>query len=155
MDAPVNQNDEVMVIREVARPIYDARNWLKLIGISVIVVGAIQLLSLLGTSFFLYGSLRLLSYGGYAGLGCTFIFSLGFVALGIYLGILLFRAGNQAGQAMVSGSKSALITSLSNLKIYFIITGVFLLIGIIITVASICIALIVIPMGINMLNFGY
>ena len=154
MEALVNQSDEVMVIREVARPVYDARNWLKLIGISVIVVGAIQLLSLLASSFFLYDSRNLLGYGGYAGLGCTFIFSLAFVALGIYLGILLFRAGNKAGEAMVSGSKSALITSLSNLKIYFIITGVFLLIGIIITVVSICITLIVIPMGINMLNIG-
>lgn len=62
------------------------------------------------------------------------------IPIGIYIwmGILLNRAGKLAEPAFMLGDKDLLVQSLSNLKTYFIIMGILTLIGLLTTVAGIC-----------------
>jgi hypothetical protein len=91
------------IIIEVSKPIFDARNWMKFIGILAIISGVTAIFSLVGI------------------LICW---------LPIWMGILLFQSGSRIEKAFEEGSKDDLVDSLLRLKKYFVITGVISLISI-------------------------
>jgi len=113
-------NLEKNIIQEVSDPIYQSRGWLKLIGIVSIVQGILVALSVVGI---------LVAW------------------LPIWMGVVLYRAATSAENAQRNGQKSELTESLNNLKTYFTINGVIMLIGLIILLLSLCGVIVAIVTG--------
>lgn len=90
-------------VSEISQPIFDARNWMKFIGVLAIISGVTAIFSIVGL------------------LICW---------LPIWMGILLYQAGNRIEEAFENGSKEHLMDSMLRLKKYFTITGVISLISI-------------------------
>ncbi len=88
-------------VKEVSVPLYQAKGWMKLLGVVMIVQGVIAAISLVGIII------------------CW---------LPIWLGVLLFKAAGAIEGAQLSGNKQLLIESLNKLKTYFLINGVLMLI---------------------------
>ena len=129
---------ESTLIQDVSRPLYETRNWLKLIGITQIVLSALGILGLL--IYLAVGISATSDYlSGYSGLVFVPLLLLLIpIGLAIWQGILLIQAGSSAQAAGLQGDKSAMTSSLSSLKTYFIITGVLILIYIAFMLLSIC-----------------
>ncbi len=99
-----SNNDQANLIKEVSIPIYQARGWLKLLGVLNIINGVFLVLSLFGIII---------------------------AWLPIWMGVVLYQAGSSSEQAYFNGDKYSFIKSLNQLKLYFTITGIMTLIGII------------------------
>jgi Family of unknown function (DUF5362) len=93
--------EEENVVREVGLPIFESKGWLKLLGVVMIVQGILSALTVVGI------------------LICW---------LPIWLGALLFQAAGAAEGAQINGDKGQLLTSLSKIKMYFMINGILMLI---------------------------
>jgi hypothetical protein len=96
--------DQENLIKEVSIPIYQARGWMKLLGILNIIGGILVALTLIGIII---------------------------AWLPIWMGVILYQAGSASEQAYFNGDKYSLVKSLSQLKLYFTINGILALIGII------------------------
>ena len=96
--------DQSNLIKEVTAPVYQARGWMKFIGVLMIIGGI-----------------------GYA----VTIVGIIIAWLPIWMGVVLFQAGSSSAQAYFSGDKYSLIKSLNQVKLYFTIMGIMTLIGII------------------------
>jgi uncharacterized membrane protein len=96
-------NEQANVIKEVSIPLYQARGWMKLLGILNIIGGVLAALSIVGI----------------------------IVAwLPIWMGVILYQAGSSSEQAYFNGDKYSLGKSLNQLKLYFTINGILALLGI-------------------------
>lgn len=93
-------------------PIYQARGWLKFLGVMFIIGGVGQALTIVGILF---------------------------AWLPIWMGVLMFQAGSSIDSAGQFGDKFAFLRSLGSLKTYFVLQGVLTLIGIILAVTMLCI----------------
>lgn len=96
--------DQENIIKEVSIPIYQARGWMKLLGILNIIGGVLVALTLIGIII---------------------------AWLPIWMGVILYQAGSASEQAYFNGDKYSLVKSLNQLKLYFTINGILALIGII------------------------
>jgi len=97
-----NINSEEKLIEEIAYPLYASRNWLKLIGIILIVYGGLVAISLIGL----------------------------IVAwLPIWIGIICFQAGRKIEIAYMVRDKISLINAQKKLANFFTIYGILILIG--------------------------
>ena len=101
--------DQTQLVREFSLPMYQAKGWLRLLGIVMIVQGIISALTIVGIII---------------------------AWLPIWLGVLLFQAAGAAEGAQMAGSKQQLMESLWKLKTYFVINGVMMLIVLAIIVFS-------------------
>ncbi len=99
--------EEKEIVLQVCRPIYEAKGWMKLLGMASIILGVFSALTIIGL------------------LWCW---------LPIWMGILLFKAGSTIEFAQSTGNKIPLIESLEKIKLYFIINGVLMLLAIILFV---------------------
>lgn len=95
---------DVQFVRDVSAPLYAARGWMKLLGVLMIIYGALLVLTIVGI------------------LICW---------LPIWIGILLLRAASSAEMAQISGDKFQLVEALSKLKTYFTIYGILALLGLV------------------------
>jgi len=96
--------DQSTVIKEVSIPIYQARGWMKLLGVLNIIGGVLLAITLIGI----------------------------IVAwLPIWMGVILYQAGSASEQAYFNGDKYSLMKSLNQLKLYFTINGILALIGVV------------------------
>ena len=102
--------DQVNLIKEVSTPVFQARGWMKFIGILMIIIGVLYALTLVGIII---------------------------AWLPIWMGVVLYQAGSSTEQAYFSGDKFSLIKSLSQLKLYFTIMGIMTLIGIVFSVIAV------------------
>ena len=94
-------NSEAMVTKELSLPLYQGKGWMKFLGVMNIISGVSMALTIVGI----------------------------IVAwLPIWLGVLLFQSASAIEQAQATGDKAAMIQSMSKLKIFFVITGVLMLI---------------------------
>lgn len=102
MDQPNVQasSDSENLIKEIAHPIYQAKFWMQLLGVVMIAYGIVVAIT---------------------------VFGLIVAWLPIWLGVLLFKAAGRVDSAMFSGQKHELIESLRNIKTYFVINGVLML----------------------------
>jgi hypothetical protein len=100
---------ENLQIKQLIDPLYQAKGWLKLLGILTIVSGALSVLSLWGI---------LMAW------------------LPIWMGILLLKAGRSIEAAQVTGDKIEFIECLNKLKVFFTIQGVMMLVVVIITLVG-------------------
>ncbi|RLD33022.1 MAG: hypothetical protein DRJ15_14050 [Bacteroidetes bacterium] len=95
--------DQANLIKEVSIPVYQARGWMKLIGILMIIAGVFYALTIVGIII---------------------------AWLPIWMGVVLYQAGSSSEQAYFNGDKYSLLTSLNKLKLYFTIMGIMTLITI-------------------------
>ena len=114
--APVMQ--DTRVVQELSMPIYQARGWLKFLGVLSIIGGVGQALSIVGILF---------------------------AWLPIWMGVLMFQAGSSIDSAGQFGDRFAFLRSMSSLKTYFVLQGILTLVGIVIAVSMLCI-LFVLPL---------
>jgi hypothetical protein len=96
-------NEQANMIKEVSIPLYQARGWMKLLGILNIIGGVLAALSIVGIII---------------------------AWLPIWMGVILYQAGSSSEQAYFNGDKYSLGKSLNQLKLYFTINGILALIGI-------------------------
>ena len=90
------------LIKSLSLPLYQSRGWMKLLGVLMILYGAIVALSIVGI----------------------------IVAwLPIWLGVLLFQAASSAEEAQINDNPEALLAAMKRLKTYFTVMGVLTLIG--------------------------
>jgi hypothetical protein len=100
---------EASNIKSLSLPLYQSRGWMKLLGVMMILYGALVALSIVGI----------------------------IVAwLPIWLGILLFQTASSAEEAHISDNAEELLAALKRLKTYFTIMGVLTLIGLIFALLS-------------------
>lgn len=102
MSSPVN--DSTQLIKELSLPLYLGKGWLKFLGVLSIIYGILVIFSIWGI------------------LICW---------LPIWMGILLYKAGNAIEIAHLNSDKNQFMISISKLKTYFTISGVMALIGLI------------------------
>ena len=101
-------------------PIYQARGWLKFLGILSIIAGVGQALSVVGVVI---------------------------AWLPIWMGVLMFQAGSSVDSAGQFGDRFAFLRAMGNLKTYFVLQGVLTLIGILFAVSMLCILFILPLLG--------
>jgi hypothetical protein len=89
-------------IRNISSPLYEVLNWMKFVGVSSIVSGVISIFSLFGIAF---------------------------AWLPIWMGVLLYKAANEVDLAHTTKDEQALKVALKNLKTYFVINGILLILS--------------------------
>lgn len=111
-------------VQQLSVPIYQAKGWLKFLGVLSIIAGVGQALSIVGILF---------------------------AWLPIWMGVLMFQAGSNIESAAQFGDKFAFLRSMGSLKTYFVLQGVLSLIGILISVSMLCIMFILPLVGITLI----
>lgn len=104
------------VIKEISRPLFESRNWMKLLGICSMVAGGLYV-------FTIYGII--------------------IAWLPIWMGYLLYKAAGDLEQARAMGQKARLIQGYEKIAKYFKITGIATLVGLVLGVITFIIVLIV------------
>jgi hypothetical protein len=122
--APMAAPQDNPMVRELSNPIYQARGWLKFLGVLSIIGGIVQALSIVGIII---------------------------AWLPIWMGVLMFQAGSSIDAAGQGGDKFAFLNSLGSLKTYFVLQGVLSLIGIIIALSMVCILVVLPLVGITLI----
>ena len=89
-----------MEMKDVALPLYQAKGWIRFLGVMMIIVGALYAVTIIGLLF---------------------------AWLPIWLGVLLFQASSRIEYAYEGGGAVSFMESLQKLKTYFIINGVVVL----------------------------
>ncbi|MDT8393315.1 MAG: DUF5362 family protein [Bacteroidales bacterium] len=102
--------DQSNLIKEVTTPVYQARGWMKFIGVLMIIGGILYALTIVGIII---------------------------AWLPIWMGVVLLKAGSSSEQAYFSGDKYSLIKSLNQIKLYFTIMGILTLISIVFSAIAI------------------
>ncbi len=95
--------DEQAVVKELSIPLYQSKGWIQFLGIVMIIQGILAALTIIGIVF---------------------------AWLPIWLGVLLFRAAGAVDSAAFTGDKHQFLDALRNLKTYFIINGLVMLISV-------------------------
>jgi len=98
---------ESQIIREVSAPLFEAKGWMRFLGVLMILYGALMIMTVVGI------------------LICW---------LPIWLGVCLLRAAGSAELAQTGGDKIQLMMALSRLRTFFTIQGILALIGLILAV---------------------
>jgi hypothetical protein len=112
------------MVQELSVPIYQARSWLKFLGVMSIIGGVVQALSIVGI----------------------------FIAWApIWMGVLMFQAGSSIESAGQFGDKFSFLRSLGNLKTYFVLQGVLTLVAIILVVTMLCIMFVLPLLGFTLI----
>ncbi|EKE77452.1 DUF5362 domain-containing protein [Gallaecimonas xiamenensis] len=101
------QTEQQDIIQRLSLPLFQAKGWMKLVGVIAIISGALQALSIVGILW---------------------------AWLPIWTGVLLFQAASAIEAAQRSGSAEGMTEAMNKLKTFFTISGVMVLIGIILTV---------------------
>ena len=120
--APAPQ--EQHLVQELSLPIYQARGWLKFLGVLSIISGVGSALSIVGIIF---------------------------AWLPIWMGVLMFQAGSSIESAGQFGDKFAFLRSLGGLKTYFVLQGVLSLLGIFLALAMLCIMFVLPLIGVTLI----
>lgn len=110
------------VVARLAPPLYNAKGWIKLVGIISIIQGVLSILSIWGI------------------LICW---------IPIWMGVLLCSASNQLGIAFNTNDENAFRTSMEKLGTYFKIFGIFIIVMLVLGVIGI-LAAIIIPLVASM-----
>ncbi len=118
---------ESRTVQELSLPIFQARGWLKFLGILSIIGGVGQALTIVGIIF---------------------------AWLPIWMGILMYQAGSNIGNAGKFGDKFAFLKSMGNLKTYFVLMGVLSLLGILFGLLVACLAIVLPLLGITLVPWN-
>ncbi len=124
MAYPSPQTDDSRVVQELSVPIYQAKGWLKFLGVLIIISGIGEALSIVGILF---------------------------AWLPIWMGVLLYQAGSNIESAAQFGDKFGFLRSMGSLKTYFVLNGVLTLLAIVIMLIMLCITFILPILGITLI----
>jgi hypothetical protein len=103
----INNNSENDLVREAALPLYQARGWLKFVGIMMILGGIPSALALVGI-------------------------------IPIWQGVLLMQAASSIETAANTGQRYAFNSAMNNIKTFFIVNGVLILVGLVFGLLMAC-----------------
>jgi len=98
---------EPQIIREVSAPLFEAKGWMRFLGVLMILYGVLMIMTIVGI------------------LICW---------LPIWLGVCLLRAAGSTELAQTGGDKIQLMMAMSRLRTFFTIQGILALIGLILAV---------------------
>jgi hypothetical protein len=101
------------IIKELSLPLYEAKGWMRLLGVLSIISGILTIFSIWGIII------------------CW---------IPIWVGILLMRAASAVEHARHSNDRMQLVKCFCQLRTYFTLQGVFSLIGIIVAIFALIIA---------------
>ena len=101
------EEEHELDLQSIARPLYEARGWMKLLGVVMIILGALMVLTVYGI---------ILAW------------------LPIWLGVLLFQAAGKATGAYVGNDEVLLVDALTRVRRFFVINGVLMLICLVLIV---------------------
>ncbi|MED5526141.1 MAG: DUF5362 domain-containing protein [Pseudomonadota bacterium] len=101
------ETEQQSLVQKLSTPLFQAKGWMKFVGVMGIITGALQAITLVGLLW---------------------------AWLPIWMGVLLMQAGSAIEAAERSGSVEAFTDALAKLKTYFTLMGVTVLIGLAITV---------------------
>ena len=107
---PPSAPSDSIPVRQAARPLYESKTWMKLLGAVSIVSGALSVITIIGIVF---------------------------AWLPIWLGILLWQSGKAVESAHEIGDAASFLESQSKLRTYFLIAGIVSLVGIILMMIAI------------------
>ena len=93
------------IVKEISLPLFNAKFWMKLMGVFMIVYGVLIVIG-------------------------TFGIGLIIAWLPIWIGVLLFQSAKAIDAAYTQGDQDAAVRAMDKLKVYFVINGVLLLLGI-------------------------
>ena len=91
-------------LRAIMAPLVDGKLWMKLLGVMMIISGALQVLTIIGILW---------------------------AWLPIWLGVLLFQAAGAAEEASASGDLATAPRATDKLRLFFMIQGILMLIGLV------------------------
>ena len=91
-------------VRAIMRPLTDGKLWMKLLGVMMIITGALQVLTIIGILW---------------------------AWLPIWLGVLLFQSASAAEQASASGDVALATRATDRLRLFFMIQGILMLISLV------------------------
>jgi hypothetical protein len=94
---PVPGGPDAPAVKELSRPLFEAKGWMKFLGVLMIVYGALTACTIVGIII---------------------------AWLPIWLGILLFSAGSKVDAAFQGGNKADFLAGLGKLKTFFMICGI-------------------------------
>lgn len=123
MADPALNPQESRTVQELSLPIYQAKGWLKFLGMLSILGGILQALSVIGLLW---------------------------AWLPIWMGVLLFQAGSSSELAR-AGDGQSFLRSLGSLKTYFVLNGVLSLLAILFGLATLCITIVLPLIGITLI----
>ena len=103
-------HDPQTMIKQLAYPLYDARGWIKLLAVVMILNGVMLVFTIVGI------------------IVCW---------LPIWLGVLLWNAAGETELAAMGGDQTRLLTALQKLRLYFVINGVLMLITLVLMVGMV------------------
>jgi hypothetical protein len=95
-------DDRSALVRDLSLPLASGKGWVKFVGIINIISGALTALTIVGILW---------------------------AWIPIWMGVLLVQTGSAIERAQMAGDESALRMALDKLRVYFIIQGVMLIIG--------------------------
>jgi hypothetical protein len=112
MEQPLSENRplETSILERIENISVNMTGWLKFLGIMMIIIGALNAISIIGVLW---------------------------AWLPIWLGILLLQAGNRASNARIMSDPQELVVMMDKLRLYFVISGVMMIVFIAITLISI------------------
>jgi hypothetical protein len=123
VNTPAPSPQENQTVQQLSVPIYQARGWLKFLGVLSIISGVGSALSIVGIIF---------------------------AWLPIWMGVLMFQAGSSIEPAGQFGDKFAFLRSMGSLKTYFILQGVLTLLGIVFALTLLCITFVLPLLGLTL-----
>jgi hypothetical protein len=123
--APAPQDQHL--VQELSMPIFQARGWLKFLGVLSIISGVGSALSIVGILF---------------------------AWLPIWMGVLMFQAGSAIESAGQFGDKFAFLRSMGGLKTYFMLQGILTLLGIVFFVSILCITFVLPLLGLTLIPWN-
>lgn len=97
------------LIREISLPLFQAKLWMKLVGVVSIVIGILIAMSIVGI---------LVAW------------------LPIWMGVILYRAGSSVEAALHTGDRQALLQGLRQLRLFFTVMGVLVLLWLILLLSG-------------------
>ena len=124
---PAPTPQEQHMVQELSLPIFQARGWLKFLGVLSIISGVGTALSIVGIIF---------------------------AWLPIWMGVLMFQAGSSIESAGQFGDKFAFLRSLGGLKTYFMLQGILTLLAIVLTLSILCISFVLPLLGLTLIPWN-
>lgn len=118
----------------------DGAKWSKFIAVTMFIACGIILLTGLAASSTLSGIFRRLgSFGSFMGMGTGVFFLILLIGVGVFamLFYFLFNFSLKIRSALTTGNSDSMNAGLSSLKIYFIITGIFGILSLLVTLYTI------------------
>ncbi len=122
---------EDRVVESMRREVERSKGWMTFLGVIVIIGGILGVLA--GIALLIAGMVGATALGGGALSGVS-IFYLIIAGISIWMGVVLIQAGSRGKNFVSSNDPHYLAQMLSKLRLYFLITGVIIIVSIVLSI---------------------